>query len=77
MKRKSLSKELEAREAKFIKSTPGKGMGFGEKSSALSKYQGVTIKGKKYTRFSQFKTKSAGKQTTKEKMAGGIKLAIL
>jgi len=76
-RKKNLSKELESREAKFIKSTPGKGMGFGEKSSALSKYQGVTIKGKKYTRFSQFKTKPAGKKTTKEKMAGGIKLAIL
>jgi len=74
---KNLSKKLKAREAKYIKSTPGEGMGFGEKSSALSKYQGVTIKGKKYTRFSQFKTKPAGKKTTKEKLAGGIKLAIL
>ena len=77
MKKENLSKELKAREARFIKSTPGAGMGFGKKSSALSKYQGVTIKGKKYTKFSQFKTKPAHKKTTKEKLAGGIKLAIL
>ena len=76
-KKGSLSKKLKAREAKYIKSTPGAGMGFGAKSSALSKYQGVTVGGKKYTRFSQIKTTSAGKKSTKEKLAGGIKLAIL
>jgi len=64
-------------EAEFIRTRPGKGMGFGKKSSALEKYQGVTIKGKRYTRFSQFKQKPAGKKTLAEKTAGGIKLAIL
>ena len=77
MKRKDLSKKLKTREAKYILSTPGEGMGFGKKSSALSKYQGVTVKGKKYTRFSQIQVKKAKNKTTKEKLAGGIKLAIL
>ena len=75
MKRKDLSKKLKTRETRFIKSTPGEGMGFGKKSSALSKYQGVTVKGKKYTRFSQIPVKK--NKTTGEKISGGIKLAIL
>ena len=50
---------------------------FGKKSSGLSDYQGVTVKGKKYTRFSQFDVTPASKKTTKEKLAGGIRLAIL
>jgi len=65
------------REAEYIRSSPGGGMGFGKKSKALKDYQGVTVGGKKFTRFSQIKTKPAGKKTLAEKTAGGIKLAIL
>lgn len=40
-------------------------------------HQGIVVDGKRYTRFSQFRTKPAGKKTLKEKVAGGIRLAIL
>ena len=38
---------------------------------------GVTIGGKTYTRFSQIKTKAAGKISTRERTRRGIALAIL
>jgi len=77
MSEKELVKGLKKSSAKFISRTPGKGIGFGAKSGVLGKYQGVKVGGKKYTRFSQIKTTSAGKKTTRQKLAGGIKLAIL
>jgi len=52
-------------------------MGIRTTAQPVGRYQGVTIKGKRYTRFSQFRVKPAGKKTLKEKVAGGIKLAIL
>lgn len=73
----SIAKDIARRERKFVQSTPGAGLGYGSKSKALSKYQGVRVGGKKYTRFSQFKVKPAGKKTLREKVSGGVKLAIL
>lgn len=77
MRKEKTASAIARREAKYIQSSPGGGMGFGKKSKALKDYQGVTVKGKRVTRFSQIKVKPAGKKTTKEKIAGGIKLAIL
>ena len=77
MKKDKTASAIAKREARYIKASPGGGMGFGKKSSALGKYQGVTVGGKRYTRFSQIKTKPAGKKSLKEKVSGGIKLAIL
>lgn len=66
------ARKAEKSEARFLARMPG-----GARSKVLDKYQGVTIGGKRYTKFSQFKVKPAGKKTMKEKLAGGIKLAIL
>jgi len=68
-------KQLKKREAAFVKKSPGGGMGFGKKSGAIRKYQGVTVGGKKYTRFSQIKVKK--NKSTRDKISGGVKLAIL
>lgn len=68
---------IKVRQGRFIGGTPGGGMGFGGSSPKLKEYQGVRIGGKKYTRFSQFDVTPARKKTLKQKMAGGIKLAIL
>ena len=73
----AVAKTIKQREARYIKSTPSGGMGSGGRNKALSKYQGVTVGGKKYTRFSQFKSTPAKKKSLAEQTAGGIKLAIL
>lgn len=48
-----------------------------KKKKPLKKYQGVRVGGKKVTSFKQVKVKKAGKKTTKDRIAGGVKLAIL
>jgi hypothetical protein len=77
MKRNKVAIKIAKSEERFIRSTPGAGMGYGGKSPLLKKYQGVKVGGRKYTRFSQIKVTPARKKSTKEKVAGGIRLAIL
>ncbi len=49
-------------------------------NSRKTSYKGIRVGGKYYSAekgYGQFKPKPAGKKTTREKLAGGIKLAIL
>ena len=46
-----------------------------KQTKALSKYQGVVVGGKRYTRYSQIKT--AKRKTTKDTIGGGVMMAIL
>jgi len=70
------AKDTEKRLQGFVDSTP-QGRTKKKKGTALSKYQGVTVKGKKYRTFAEIPVTPAGKKTTKQKLVGGIKLAIL
>ena len=70
----SYASEVRKRERKMLSKTPHKSFVAGK---GIGKYQGVMVGGKKYTRFSQIKTASAGRATTKQRTARGIGLAIL
>lgn len=73
----SLTKDIQKRERQFIRKTPGRGMGYGGSSPRLRQYQGVYVNGKRITRFSQIKTKPAGKIGVGGRTRRGIGIAIL